>query len=180
MENRAAAEAYLDYSSSAAAAVESESLRRSWQRRSNFEPERPRNFELSRNNPRIAARVMKMSVNGGGATVSASTVGGPPPPSPVVLNGVGAVPSSTATGSSTATSTSQPQSPQHNQTSPPPLPLGHNGPLWDVGGGGIGGGGGSGAPSLTSLSRLNSMECWDYTIELECLRGPEGKGFVWV
>lgn len=160
------------------AAVESESLRRSWQRRSNFKPERPRNFELS-TNLRIAARVMKMSVNGGGATVSAPAVGGPPPPAAVVLNGIGAVPSSTATGS-TSTSTSQPQSPQHNQTSPPPLPLGHNGPLWDVGGGGIGGGGGSGAPSLTSLSRLNSMECWDYTIELECLRGPEGKGFVWV
>lgn len=24
------------------------------------------------------------------------------------------------------------------------------------------------------LSRMNSMECWDYTIELECLNGPEG------
>lgn len=25
-----------------------------------------------------------------------------------------------------------------------------------------------------SISRLNSLDCWDYTIELECLRGPEG------
>lgn len=24
------------------------------------------------------------------------------------------------------------------------------------------------------ISRLNSLDCWDYTIELECLRGPEG------
>lgn len=24
------------------------------------------------------------------------------------------------------------------------------------------------------LSRMNSMECWDYTIELECLNGPQG------
>lgn len=24
------------------------------------------------------------------------------------------------------------------------------------------------------VSRLNSMDCWDYTIELECLKGPEG------
>lgn len=28
------------------------------------------------------------------------------------------------------------------------------------------------APS--AISRLNSLDCWDYTIELECLRGPEG------
>lgn len=25
-----------------------------------------------------------------------------------------------------------------------------------------------------SISRLSSLDCWDYTIELECLRGPEG------
>ena len=24
------------------------------------------------------------------------------------------------------------------------------------------------------ISRMNSMECWDYTIELECLQGPQG------
>lgn len=24
------------------------------------------------------------------------------------------------------------------------------------------------------VSRMNSIECWDYTIELECLQGPEG------
>lgn len=24
------------------------------------------------------------------------------------------------------------------------------------------------------LSRMNSLECWDYTIELECLNGPQG------
>lgn len=24
------------------------------------------------------------------------------------------------------------------------------------------------------MSRMNSMECWDYTIELECLNGPQG------
>lgn len=28
--------------------------------------------------------------------------------------------------------------------------------------------------SCSSTSRQNSMECWDYTIELECLQGPEG------
>lgn len=22
---------------------------------------------------------------------------------------------------------------------------------------------------------LNSLDCWDYSIELECLKGPEGK-----
>uniref|UniRef100_A0A034VIJ5 Cerebellar degeneration-related protein 2-like protein n=1 Tax=Bactrocera dorsalis TaxID=27457 RepID=A0A034VIJ5_BACDO len=26
---------------------------------------------------------------------------------------------------------------------------------------------------LASLSKLNSMDCWDYTIELECLNGPQ-------
>lgn len=29
-------------------------------------------------------------------------------------------------------------------------------------------------PMMPSLSRMNSMECWDYTIELECLNGPQG------
>lgn len=24
------------------------------------------------------------------------------------------------------------------------------------------------------ISRLNSLECWDYTIELECLSGTQG------
>ena len=24
-------------------------------------------------------------------------------------------------------------------------------------------------------STLNSLECWDYSVELECLRGPDGK-----
>lgn len=28
-------------------------------------------------------------------------------------------------------------------------------------------------PIVTSLSRMNSVE-WDYTIELECLNGPQG------
>lgn len=26
----------------------------------------------------------------------------------------------------------------------------------------------------TSMSRLNSLDCWDYTIELECLGGTKG------
>lgn len=51
----------------------------------------------------------------------------------------------------------------------------------------VGGGGGVGgrykdpnqwevisSSSSSSTSRQNSMECWDYTIELECLQGPEG------
>jgi hypothetical protein len=29
-----------------------------------------------------------------------------------------------------------------------------------------------------ALTRLNSLDCWDYTIELECLQGPQGKIFV--
>lgn len=29
-------------------------------------------------------------------------------------------------------------------------------------------------PPSSSLSRLNSLECWDYSIELDCLKGPEG------
>lgn len=31
-----------------------------------------------------------------------------------------------------------------------------------------------GPNGLASLSKLNSMDCWDYTIELECLNGPQG------
>lgn len=27
------------------------------------------------------------------------------------------------------------------------------------------------------LSRMNSLECWDYTIELECLNGPQGSHY---
>ena len=27
-------------------------------------------------------------------------------------------------------------------------------------------------------STLNSLECWDYSVELECLRGPDGKFFI--
>lgn len=30
------------------------------------------------------------------------------------------------------------------------------------------------------LSRMNSMECWDYTIELECLNGPQGYLFYYL
>lgn len=29
-------------------------------------------------------------------------------------------------------------------------------------------------------SRLSSMDCWDYTIELECLKGPEGYLFYYL
>lgn len=32
----------------------------------------------------------------------------------------------------------------------------------------------SSSSTSSSISRQNSMECWDYTIELECLQGPEG------
>ncbi|XP_053686636.1 uncharacterized protein LOC128736177 [Sabethes cyaneus] len=70
---------------------------------------------------------------------------------------------------------SSPQSPQQ-QSHPQPQHHtngGGGGGLWDIPTGNGIMGGGSGAPSLSSLSRLNSMECWDYTIELECLRGPE-------
>ena len=28
-----------------------------------------------------------------------------------------------------------------------------------------------------SDSTMNSLECWDYSVELECLQGPEGKYF---
>jgi len=28
--------------------------------------------------------------------------------------------------------------------------------------------------NITSTSDLASLDCWDYTIELECLRGPQG------
>lgn len=29
----------------------------------------------------------------------------------------------------------------------------------------------------SSISRMNSLDCWDYTIELECLTGTEGLFF---
>lgn len=29
-------------------------------------------------------------------------------------------------------------------------------------------------PTPASISRLNSLDCWDYSIELDCLKGPEG------
>lgn len=29
-------------------------------------------------------------------------------------------------------------------------------------------------PPPSQVSRLSSMDCWDYSIELECLKGPEG------
>lgn len=29
------------------------------------------------------------------------------------------------------------------------------------------------SPPSSALSRLNSLDCWDYTIELECLQGPQ-------
>ncbi|XP_065074937.1 uncharacterized protein centrocortin isoform X2 [Ochlerotatus camptorhynchus] len=111
---------------------------------------------------------MKMSVNGGAATTAAAGPGSGLVTAGALMNGGPASPATQlGNGGVGVTQTgSQPQSPQLSQ----PQPLGHNGGLWDIGGGG---GGGSGAPSLTSLSRLNSMECWDYTIELECLRGPE-------
>lgn len=28
--------------------------------------------------------------------------------------------------------------------------------------------------NVASSSDLASLDCWDYTIELECLRGPQG------
>lgn len=28
--------------------------------------------------------------------------------------------------------------------------------------------------NITPTSDLASLDCWDYTIELECLRGPQG------
>ena len=31
------------------------------------------------------------------------------------------------------------------------------------------------ATNRKSDSTLNSLECWDYSVELECLRGPDGK-----
>lgn len=33
----------------------------------------------------------------------------------------------------------------------------------------------NGPSALNSLSKLNSLDCWDYTIELECLNGPQGE-----
>lgn len=32
-------------------------------------------------------------------------------------------------------------------------------------------------PTPASISRLNSLDCWDYSIELDCLKGPEGFSF---
>lgn len=29
-------------------------------------------------------------------------------------------------------------------------------------------------PQATTLTQLSSLNCWDYTIELDCLKGPEG------
>ena len=31
--------------------------------------------------------------------------------------------------------------------------------------------------SRVAESTLNSLECWDYSVELECLSGPDGKAF---
>lgn len=28
--------------------------------------------------------------------------------------------------------------------------------------------------NISHTSDLSSLDCWDYTIELECLRGPQG------
>lgn len=54
----------------------------------------------------------------------------------------------------------------------PPSMLMHQ----QMGGCGDGNGGGGGSDGAESMRRsLNSMDCWDYTIELECLSGgPEG------
>ncbi|XP_055618411.1 keratin, type II cytoskeletal 2 epidermal isoform X2 [Toxorhynchites rutilus septentrionalis] len=127
---------------------------------------------------------MKTSVKGGSGGPSSS--GGMvihTGPSSVATNGI-PPPLQFPNGSGSG---SHPLSPigQHNQTQTLGAGGGSNGGIWDISGNGIGIGGGggvggssgggssSGAPSLASLSRLNSMECWDYTIELECLRGPE-------
>ena len=34
------------------------------------------------------------------------------------------------------------------------------------------------ANRVVAESTLNSLECWDYSVELECLSGPDGKGDV--
>lgn len=34
-------------------------------------------------------------------------------------------------------------------------------------------------PLRKTDSTLNSLECWDYSVELECLRGPDGEGFFY-
>ncbi|XP_038104868.1 uncharacterized protein LOC6050468 isoform X2 [Culex quinquefasciatus] len=96
---------------------------------------------------------MKMSVNSAAGPPSLTTaLANPGPPS---------------------SGSSQPVSPHQ----PAPHPLNGTG-LWDIPGSQVvtaASGGTTAEPpmSLSSLSRLNSMECWDYTIELECLRGPE-------
>lgn len=98
---------------------------------------------------------MKMSVNSAAGPPSlTATLANPGPPS---------------------SGSSQPVSPHQ----PSPHPLNGTG-LWDIPGSQVvtaASGGTTAEPpmSLSSLSRLNSMECWDYTIELECLRGPEGE-----
>ncbi|KAL1399167.1 hypothetical protein pipiens_008414 [Culex pipiens pipiens] len=97
---------------------------------------------------------MKMSVNSAAGPPSlTTTLANPGPPS---------------------SGSSQPVSPHQ----PSPHPLNGTG-LWDIPGSHAvtAASGGTAEPpmSLSSLSRLNSMECWDYTIELECLRGPEGE-----
>lgn len=37
-------------------------------------------------------------------------------------------------------------------------------------------------PANDLMSRMggNSMDCWDYTLELDCLRGPEGYSFYFI
>lgn len=33
-------------------------------------------------------------------------------------------------------------------------------------------------PQTTTLTQLSNLDCWDYTIELDCLKGPEGALFA--
>lgn len=33
--------------------------------------------------------------------------------------------------------------------------------------------------NIAHTTDLASLDCWDYTIELECLRGPQGTGKNW-
>lgn len=32
-------------------------------------------------------------------------------------------------------------------------------------------------PETTTLTQMSMLSCWDYTIELDCLKGPEGASF---
>lgn len=32
-------------------------------------------------------------------------------------------------------------------------------------------------PANDLISRMGNLDCWDYTLELDCLRGPEGYCF---